>query len=152
MAKRITIYKGDALERLLSARATNDAAFRSASGVLNAVADRYLEAVRRATPRLTQGEWCLLWDSLNGVWMADNAGMYVMSVTQGVSDSITLDGLDRKWSVDGSALVGKLAGMSYCELMAVVDSAERFWARDANADADLGETVRAIVGAAAIAD
>ena len=144
--KRTSIYVGEALASLLDTRARPDDGFRSTSGVLNAVSDRYLEIIRRSAPTLSVGEWCMLWDSLNGVWMQDNASLYVGSLTQGVSDSIGLDSLDRKWKVDGHELLAKLHGMSFCELLAIVDTAERFWMDSGREGEEYPELVRRIVG------
>ena len=146
MSKRTSIYIGSELTRLLNGRSDANSGLRSTSGVLNAVADRYLEIVRRSLPTLTEGEWCLIWDSLNGVWAQDNAGLYVPGIIMGVSDSISLDALDQKWSVDGKALLSKLHEMSFCNLVAIVDSAELFWADNAAEDENISDVVRRIVG------
>ncbi|MFY9604024.1 MAG: hypothetical protein WAR00_05190, partial [bacterium] len=36
-------------------------------------------------------------------------------------------GLDKKWQVDGKALVKKLKALSHVQALALVDAAERFW-------------------------
>ena len=70
----------------------------------------------------------LIFDALNGVWAGDTISMAVQSLPLGISDALTLDGLADKWGVDGPALLGKLEAMDWCQRLAVIDTAERFWA------------------------
>ena len=69
-------------------------------------------------------EACLIVDSLNGSIMDANTAQVLWA---GIADSIRLDGLDKKWDVDGPALVEKLQGLNVLQAMALVDAAERFW-------------------------
>ena len=79
----------------------------------------------RETP-LEVGEACLLVDCLNGSPTDPrSAGLLWASV----EDSIALEGLDKKWGVDGQKLVGKIKNMNILQQMALVDAAERFWAK-----------------------
>lgn len=140
-----SIYCSDPIERLLEQRAEDHSGFRSVSGVLNACADRYLEIVRRSMPTLRVEEWALIFDSMNGVWMQDQAGMLGGALGLGIRDSISLDGLDKKHEVDGDALLAKLDALTYCQQVAVVDAAERFWAAP-NEGETLRDTITAVVG------
>ena len=124
--KKRNIYIGPALAQLIEARAGDRA--RSVSGVINACADRYLETVRRHIPNLSAEEWMLIFDALNGVWSGDTIALAIQSLPLGISDAITLDGLADKWGVDGQALLVKMEAMGWCERLAVIDTAERFWA------------------------
>lgn len=126
--KKRNIYIGPALGHLIEAleRAGDNA--RSVSGMINACAERYLETVRRHIPDLAAEEWLLIFDALNGVWAGDAIVLSIQSLPAGVADAIALDGLADKWGVDGQALVDKLEAMGWCERMAVIDTAERFWA------------------------
>ena len=42
-------------------------------------------------------------------------------------DACALDGLDKKWKIDGKAFVEKLKKLSDTQALALVDAAERFW-------------------------
>jgi hypothetical protein len=148
-AKKRGIYFGEALQRLVDERADAAGGLRSASGVVNAVADRYLEIVRRSCPVLSVPEWSLIFDSLNGVWAQDSAALYVGALAHGISDSIALDRLDQKWGVDGAALLRALNDCTFCQLVAVVDAAERFWAAS-DRSGDVRDQVAAIVGPAGV--
>lgn len=145
------VWFGPQLQRLIDERADRASGKRSASGVINAVADRYLEIVRRSMPVFGVGEWCLIFDSLKGIWAQDHAALYVGALTHGISDSIALDRIDHKWAVDGAALVDMIEQCSFCARVAIVDAAERFWAAPDQPDAEgWRPRVAAIVGEAAI--
>jgi len=146
MGRRINLYIGPRLAQLLEERAGRG---RSTSGVVNAVADRYLETVRRYTPRLAVNEWLAIFDALNGVWAGDNAAMAVQSLPYGVSDFLTLEGAAEKWEVDGPELVEKLEALDWCQRLAVIDAAERFWARQ-DWPSEHHDLVAAVVGKSAI--
>lgn len=87
---------------------------------------RYYETLGRSLPRqLTEGEWLLLMDVLNGTILEPATIPYVWAE---IADA--LDGnpdLATKWDVAGHALVEKLRRMPYAELAAVADAVERFW-------------------------
>jgi hypothetical protein len=120
MAK-ISISIPDALHRQLTLRATPG--YGATSGAIQRAVDRYLEVCRRALPALRVDEWELIMDSLLGT-LHDT----VAALEQGVADSIRLDLLDKKWGVDGDALLSKLASLDYAGRVAIVDYAERYWA------------------------
>lgn len=124
-SKRLSIYAGDPLERLVADRASDA---RPTTTVVNAVADRYLEIVRRCLPQLSRAEWLLCCDSLNGTITTDRAELLAV-MWAGIADSIHLDNLADKWHVDGAALVARLRALSYPETVALVDTVERFWER-----------------------
>lgn len=87
-----------------------------------------------ARKTLTENEACLILDTLNGTWTggfpggptaarwAENALIWE------VSDAISLNGADEKWSVDGPSLVHKLQGMDGLGRLALADWARRMWA------------------------
>lgn len=62
------------------------------------------------------------------------------------------------WDVDGALLLRKLQQCSFCNLVAIVDAAERFWASPDKTGLDgfsvdgLRPTVELIVGRIAICD
>lgn len=123
MAKRLSIYAGDPIDRLLEERASDA---HPATTVVNAVADRYLQVIRRCRPTLSRQEWLLVCDSLNSTITWDNAEL-LAATWAGIEDSIKLDGLADKWGVDGPGLVARLQALSYPETVAMVDTVERFW-------------------------
>ena len=89
--------------------------------------ERYYHALQEAlkTVELTEQECLLLCDALNGTIMEPHTIRLLWAT---VADAVQLDGLDRKWGVDGEALVAKLRGYSYPQQLAIVDAVERWWA------------------------
>jgi hypothetical protein len=74
--------------------------------------------------KLTLPECWFLVDMLNGSMMdAYTAGTLWASA----EDACSMDGLDKKWEIDGKAFVEKLKALSYVQALALVDAAERFW-------------------------
>lgn len=103
----------------------------SLSGRINQIAERYrfvLERTRVAE-RFSEPEWNLLRDSLNGVWLQPAESIRGLSI--GVQDSIALDHLDRKWGVDGTALLAKLRALTVAEEVALVEAVEQWWRKEA---------------------
>jgi hypothetical protein len=142
-SRKKSIWVGEALERALAERVEEGRALRSSSSVIGCIADRYCEMVRRSMPALSQHEWMLIFDSLNGVVLSDSA-QSVAGLWGGIEDSVNLDGLDKKWQVDGPALINKLRILSYPEQVAITDTAERFWAQYSNKDIDYGEALKGL--------
>ncbi len=93
--------------------------------------ERYYESLRDARARLRNQlsvrEISALMDNLNGVWIVH--GPDVRLIWANVEDGCRLNGLDRKWKIDGASLVNKLRSFSLVELCAIADAAERFWNR-----------------------
>ena len=152
MNKRTSIYLGADLARCLDDRVKPGKDSRSTSGMLNAVADRYTAIVRRSMPTLPITEWCLLVDSLRGVCKHNQSGPCIAGIIFSVSDAIAQDALDARWNVDGPTLLTKLSDMSFCQLLAIVDSAERFWLYGDREDEEYPELVAQIVGKRNITD
>ncbi len=73
---------------------------------------------------LSEGEALLLCDSLNGVLHEPHT---VSLLWAGVADSIELEELDKKWGVDGKALVEKLRAMDYWQALSLIDAVTRWW-------------------------
>lgn len=121
MADRITIYVGEPLARLL-----DDAENRS--GRLNTVAERYLEIVRRDVPELSEAEWCVVCDALNGYWMEGAPELGLRFAWANIADADRLDGLGRKWGVDAQALAVRIRDLPMGALVALAEVVERFWA------------------------
>ena len=74
--------------------------------------------------KLTLPEAWFLVDMLNGSLVdAYTAGTLWASA----EDACALDGLDKKWKIDGKVFVEKLKALSHVQALALVDAAERFW-------------------------
>lgn len=121
MAERVTIYLNDDTAQLVAAR---EQLGRSAT--IARMLGRYQEICRRRLPELSRDEWCLIADSLNGA-LSDPPQSVAWSI-HGIEDSVRLDQIDAKWSVDWPALRERLQALDYAQLVAVVDLVERFWA------------------------
>ncbi len=131
---RIRVYPGPPLRRLLDERGGEEQILHvlggaGVSGVVNMVADRYQEIVRRSMPELTEKEWFACADALNGVWLSDAAGMYLGEIWIEIADSDRLNGLGEKWGIDAQDLARRLRGMPFAAVLAVVDVVERLWAQ-----------------------
>lgn len=126
--KNVSIYPGPDLEAAIVANGGG----RGRSHRINQIADRYAEILRRNQPSLSEPEWNLIRDSLNGT-LHEPAAM-IGGVWQGVEDSLA-DGLGAKWGVDGPELVRKLRGLSFAQEVALVEAIEAWWAERANAGA-----------------
>ncbi len=101
---------------------------KNASASLERIIDRYGELMRRSRPELTEAQWNLIYDAMNGT-LHEPAQLIRGSVAHGIGDAIALDGLADKWQVDGPALINLLASLTYAQEVAVVDAAERYWAK-----------------------
>lgn len=86
----------------------------------------YYEALRRelAAIHLEEAEALLLVDALNGVIHEPHT---VPEMADGVADAIRLDGLGSKWGVKDDTLLDKLNALTYTQLLALIDAAQRWW-------------------------
>lgn len=118
--KTVSIWLRPELDAAMALRGDNRSQTMAQDlGRLYALYDRALREID-----LTENEAMLIVDALNGVLIGADAGALLWA---NIEDSIRLDGLDEKWSVDGPALVEKLQAMTATQAMAVLDAAERFW-------------------------
>jgi hypothetical protein len=105
------------------------------SSVIAKSLNRYfyaLDSARRALrSRLSEGEQGLILDALNGTLFSEPFSVGI--IEHEIADALA-DGYAVKWSVDGPALVVKLKALSYCEKLAIVDAAERWWNRVARGE------------------
>ena len=118
---KFSIYAGPPIQAALAH--LQDGASRS--GRLNTIAERYLEIVKRSTPALALGEWYALVDNLNGTLLAEV--LTVRGIALNVADEPELAD---KWGIDHAALVRRLSGMAFPELVAIAEVVERFWNGD----------------------
>ena len=101
----------------------------------------YERALRRVN--LTLDEACLITDAMNGTLHDIRSGIRFWI---GVQDAIELDGLDRKWGVDGKVLIEKLSQLDELSCMAIVDAAERYWSGEKYRNMDIREAVAECFG------
>ena len=107
------------------ADAANRGIARSAS--VQESLDRYFyllkEAKKMLKGKLTGNELALIADVCNGTMFQ---AWSIPHLYSNIEESIE-DGLDKKWDVDGSALVATLEALSNEETFALVDAIELFW-------------------------
>jgi hypothetical protein len=142
-SRKKSIWMGEPLERLINSRRRTQDDELNVSGAINTAVDRYLEIVRRHMPTLSLGEWCAIFDALNGCWMLES-----WSPRYAFAEVADTAGLEEKWGIDQDALTQQLQAFDYATCVAVVDAAERFWASDTQPGDEGWHTVIApIVGA-----
>lgn len=95
------------------------------------VVSRYAGLINRIhrdlKTRFSAAECGLILDALNGSYLRDDVN--VMLLHASVEDSIVMDHLDRKWSVDGHALMLKLRECTAPDLYGIADAVEIWWNR-----------------------
>ena len=105
------------------------------SSVIAKSLDRYfyaLDSARRGLrERFSEGEQGLILDALNGTLFSEPFSVGI--IEHEIADAIA-DGYAEKWQCDGPALIEKLTALSYCEKLAIVDAAERWWHRTARGE------------------
>lgn len=131
--KRITISVPDYIDSAMSTR--GDSGDGKSSAVVRTV-DRYLAILNRAKVELSKQfdrqECALILDSCNGVAFFDTVSIQLLP--ENIVDSIGMDGLDKKWGVDGEALITKLRALTYPEKTAMVDAITVWWNRVSNGE------------------
>lgn len=95
------------------------------------IADRYGALLTEGAPDLPEPEWNLLRDALNGWWPEPAEQIIHLEIE--IEDAIAIDGLDRKWQVDGAALLAKLRAMPLAGKISVVEAIEKWWSDQADA-------------------
>lgn len=96
---------------------------------LNVVVAQWRLILRDHTPELTTGEWCVICDALDGVYLWDEFADW-SSIGQFLDEIEDLPGLGEKWGVDQEELVKKTREMSTVERAAVINVVRRFWVLD----------------------
>jgi hypothetical protein len=100
------------------------------SAVLSRDLARYYALLREARvalrERLTPAELSAILDVQNGHWYRPGL-LDAGEIWANVEDGCRLDGLDKKWGIDGAVLVEKLKVLSPIEVHALADATERFW-------------------------
>lgn len=125
MAQKFSIYAGPPIAAALAATKDNEAD-GNRSGRLNTVAERYLGIVQDELRRieLTAAEWCCIMDVLNGTWLLGDH--MVASIGAEIADAPEMD---EKWEVNTATLARKVSGLTWAAKAAIIEAAERFWAR-----------------------
>lgn len=123
MASRKTIYLTDAAEKVLGRE------IDSLSGRINSIVSRYGAITAEECPELSEAEWSLLCDILNGFWSISDSRPEIdpaKFLWAEVSDSEP-DGAGEKWGVDIPAFAKRLREMRFAESVAILEVAGRFW-------------------------
>jgi hypothetical protein len=118
--RTVSIYLRPELEAEIEARGSNR------NHIIHRDLERLYTLYRLALReiKLTLPEAWFLVDMLNGSLMdANTAGLLWASA----EDACSMDGLDKKWKIDGKVFVEKLKALSHVQALALVDAAERFW-------------------------
>lgn len=106
------------------------------SGGVQAIIARYLTIVHHTRAELRQqfsdNELGLILDACNGIAFMDRVSVSLLPA--GIEDAIQLDWLDRKWKVDGAALLEKLNTTTFAERMVLVDAIQVWWNRVASGE------------------
>lgn len=139
--RTVSIYLRPVLETELETRGDNR------NHVIHRDLERLYTLYRLALRevKLTLPECWFLVDMLNGSLMdANTAGL----LWADAEDACALDGLDKKWQVDGKAFVEKLKKLSDAQALALVDATERFW--QANTGSMEDEDIRKLFGVAIV--
>jgi hypothetical protein len=126
MPKTTSFYLSDDALAVLERR-ERDREHGGKSGMLDAILGRYAEICKRELPDLSVPEWKAIFDVLNGCWMVDRPEGIHTYLRMEVTDGIGLNELDKKWAINGKALIKKLEALTYAQAVAVWDAAERFW-------------------------
>lgn len=102
------------------------------TGRVNAVAERYLAMIEAVRPVFGRQEWLAIFDALNGVGHDDfRAGEDAPRVPAwaGIAaEIIDARGLGEHWGIDQAALARKVHALPEPARIAIVETAQRFWA------------------------
>ena len=135
--RTVSFWMRPELDEELSARGDNR------SHIIHRDMERLYTLYRRTLREvsLSLPECWFIVDMLNGSLMdANTAGLLWASA----EDACSMDGLDKKWQVDGKAFVQKLKNLSSIQALALIDAAERFW--QANTGAADDEDIKRFFG------
>ena len=143
MTKKRSLYIGPELNDYIHHHSKK---IGSVSGCVNVLADRYQEIVKRCTPKLTLGEWCLIFDSLNGYMSSQSSSIAIQGIEWNIRDSIAMEKLDKKWKVNGDELMKKIVNFDAAKRVAIIDAAEKWWGAVDGTHTDMDESIKQVVG------
>lgn len=125
--KRISVTLSERTHAIIESKSENFDG--NISGTIERLVSRYTDLLRREASNLdkmfSDGEKGLILDALNGTGFFDSFGIYMVAAE--IADAISMDGLDKKWSVDGNELMAKLESLNNGQLHALVDSVQTWW-------------------------
>lgn len=123
----VNVYLNPAEQDVLAPRMVGGEKRRGdRSATIQRIIRRYAELIRRSRPDLAPEEWKLVFDAIEGVTF-DPPSM-ISALPQRVDDAIRSEGLAEKWKVPGQVVVNRLRRLSFGQLVAIVDEAERHFA------------------------
>jgi hypothetical protein len=123
--KRRSIYSNEDLEKALKERVSPS---RGVSATITRVCSRYADLVLRELEGvdLSLKEWLLICDACHKWFLDGGAPTSYDLLAIEVESNLRRMHLDKKWGVDVEALLQKLRSYRYGQLLAIVDTMERF--------------------------
>ena len=134
--KNISVYLSPAINNVIRNKENKSQAIDDACAT-------YDWLVRRYKPKMHYNEWILVFDSLNGT--AGNTVEIAKGLAFSIADSVDLDGLDKKWGVEGAIVKNTINKMTMPQKIAVAEMARRFWSQN-NHNLEIKDVVLKIVG------
>ncbi len=130
MASKKSIYLSDAAEKVIGT--VDD----SLSGRINSIIVRYGAIITKDCPELTESEWMMICDILNGTILeTDNRDADpARFLWADIAESGKLDGIAEKWDIDTESLSQRVRDMSYSQQCAIIEVVSRFWRGHSNHD------------------
>jgi len=127
--EKLSITMQDSVLAAVDARGDRGEANRS--GVISRDLNRYYTALTYSRAKLrdllSESELSLILDVTNRTWFSEP--FTIQALWAEVSDGISLEGMDKKWKVDGKSLVEKVKNLDFITLLALADACERWWNR-----------------------
>lgn len=124
MASKKSIYISDAAEKVIGDN-------ENVSGRINSIIVRYGTIMEKDCPELTESEWMMICDILNGTDHRDADPARFLWAD--ISESGKLDGMAEKWEIDTEALSQRVRDMEYTQQVAIIEIVHRFWRGNSNA-------------------
>lgn len=106
------------------------------SGRIGIIVERYRQIVADHCPDLSRNEWMACMDVMNGMFTGMGDPTAPKFIWASVDDACSMEGLDKKWEIDGPVLVKKLRALDTAGAIAVAEIGRRFWARSSGRDGD----------------
>lgn len=125
MAGKKSIYLSTPAEGVIGTIAEDG----NLSGRINSIIVRYGTITQKDCPELTEQEWMMICDILNGTILdtdsrdADPARF----LWADIAESGQLDGMAAKWEIDTDDLSQRVRAMSCGQQIAIIEIVQRFW-------------------------
>lgn len=107
-----------------------DARPRGRAEAARTMLQRYLGLLavgRQQLDGLTEAEWNLCRDALNGTWLLDGHAAFCVAA---IRDACQLSAAHKKWGVDSDHMLGVLDRLDEVGKIALADAVERWWAKE----------------------